>query len=83
MAYEKQGVVFLKICNTLEKGNLKTAEQMIPYLGRIGHNQHLCLLNKVLKKSSYPLPRDIIARSLGKMDGTILPALLKVLTNRL
>lgn len=82
LSIEKCLYTKIEICNALEKGNLETAEQMIPYLSRIGHNQHLCLPNKVSKKSSYPLPRDIIARSLGKMDGAILPAMFKVLNSK-
>lgn len=37
------------------------------------------LSDKVSKKISYPLPRDIIARSLAKMDRSILPVLIEVL----
>ncbi|WP_315120582.1 hypothetical protein [uncultured Clostridium sp.] len=69
----------IEICNALQKGGIKTAEQMLHYLGRIGKNQHLCLPEKVSKKKSYPLPRDIIARTLGKMDCRILPVLFDVL----
>lgn len=69
----------LEICNALEKGSIKTAEQMVAYLGYIGKNQHLCLPKKVSQKKSYPLPRDIIARSLGKMNFRILPVLFNVL----
>ena len=69
----------IEICNALEKGNIKTAEQMIQYLGCIGKNQHLYLPKKSSEKTSYPLPRDIIARSLGKMNVEILPVLFNVL----
>lgn len=71
----------IEICTALEKGCVETAKQMIKYLGFIGKNQHLCLPNRVSKKNSYPLPRDIIARSLGRMDYTILPVLLEVLNS--
>lgn len=71
----------IEICNALEKGSIKTAEQMAAYLGRIGKNQHLCLPEKVSQKKSYPLPRDIIARSLGRMDLRILPVLFDVLNS--
>lgn len=71
----------IEICNALEKGSIKTAEQMIHYLGRIGKNQHISLPEKVSKKKSYPLPRDIVARSLGRMDCRILPTLFNVLNS--
>lgn len=71
----------IEICNALEKGSIETAKRMVQYLGCIGNNQHLCLPMKVSKKSSYPLPRDIIARSLGKMDVEILPVLFDVLNS--
>jgi hypothetical protein len=48
---------------------------MINYVGRVGHNQHKKLPGKVSEKSSYPLPRDIIVRSLARMDVSILPEL--------
>ncbi|MFA9375266.1 MAG: hypothetical protein ACERKZ_00790 [Lachnotalea sp.] len=69
----------LEICNSLEQGDDNVAKQMIDYLGMIGENQYIKLPDKVSKKISYPLPRDIIARSLGRMNPTILPVLLSVL----
>jgi len=69
----------LEICNALEKGNAETATQMVNYLKCIGKNQYLRLPDKVSLKTSYPLPRDIIARSLGKMNTSILPVLIDVL----
>lgn len=69
----------IAICESLEKGNRNTARQMTRYLGKIGNNQHKVLPQKTSAKKSYPLPRDIIARSLGKMDTSVLPVLLDVL----
>lgn len=71
----------IEICNALEKGGVKTAEQMVAYLGCIGKNRHLCLPERISQKKSYPLPRDIIARSLGRMDFRILPVLFDVLNS--
>ncbi|MGL6297726.1 MAG: hypothetical protein ACRC1M_01025 [Methanobacteriaceae archaeon] len=65
---EKALYTRLEICNFLETGNKTTAKIMINYLGKIGNNQYKTIPNKVSKKNSYPLPRDIIARTLGKMD---------------
>ncbi len=79
LCIEKSLYTKIEICNALEKGDIKTAKQMLAYLGCIGKNQHLCLPEKVSQKKSYPLPRDIIARSLGKMNFGILPVLFDVL----
>lgn len=69
----------IAICECLEKGNIDTAKKMTEYLGRIGENQHKVLPDKVSAKKSFPLPRDIIARSLGRMDVSIFPVLIEVL----
>ncbi len=79
---EKALYTRLEICSFLEKGSLRTAEHMIDYLGEIGNNQHESYPGKVSKKVSYPLPRDIIARSLGKMDTAVLPLLFDVLQGK-
>lgn len=67
----------IEICKSLEKGDINTARLMINYLGKIGKNQHLSLPKSVSKKNSYPLPRDLIARTLGKMDICIFDILLE------
>ena len=81
LCIEKSLYTKLEICNALEKGEIETAKQMVQYLGRIGNNQHKCLPETVSKKKCYPLARDIIARSLGRMDCSILPVLFDVLNS--
>ena len=76
---EKALYTKLEICNTLEKGDCNTAKIMTGYLGKIGSNQHKALPEAVSKKKSYPLPRDIIARTLGNMTAAVFPILLEVL----
>lgn len=68
----------IAICDSLEKGDCTTAKLMVQYLGKIGNNQHHTLPDKVSKKKSFPLPRDIIARSLGRMSVEIFPVLQEV-----
>lgn len=79
LSIEKALYTRLEICGSLEQSDDKIAEKMIQYLGEIGNNQYTELPRKVSKKISYPLPRDMIARSLGKMNPSILPILLAVL----
>ncbi|SHO46881.1 hypothetical protein [Anaerocolumna xylanovorans] len=69
----------IAICESLKKGDINTAEQMADYLGKIGNNQHKKLPGAVSKKKSYPLPRDIIARTIGSMDISVFPALVEVI----
>jgi hypothetical protein len=69
----------LAICEALQRGGVPTARQMVPYLGRIGSNQYKDIPDRVSLKKSYPLPRDIIARTLAKMPKTVFPVLLEVL----
>ncbi len=73
---EKSLYTKIALCAYLETGNQKTAEHMVPLLGRIGKNQYTALPAKVSAKKSYPLPRDIIARSLGKMSPAVFPSFL-------
>lgn len=79
LCIEKSLYTKIEICNCLVQGTEKTAGQMTGYLGKIGRNQHKVLPEKVSKKKSYPLPRDIIARTMGKMSPGIITVLLEVL----
>lgn len=81
LTIEKSLYTRLEICNVLAKGDIQTAQMMIAYLGKIGNNQYDCLPDRVSQKMSYPLPRDIIARTLGKMNVDILAVLLDTLGN--
>lgn len=76
---EKSLYTKIELCAALEKGNIQTARRMTKYLGKIGTNHYKELPLSVSKKVSYPLPRDIIARTLARMDSSVLPALLEVL----
>ncbi|CRF34870.1 hypothetical protein BRSU_2301 [Brachyspira suanatina] len=79
LSIEKSLYTKIAICETLQCGNIDTAEKMTEYLGIIGNNQYKKLPKKISSKKSYPLPRDIIARTLSKMDISIIPALIKIL----
>ncbi|MBU3107075.1 hypothetical protein [Clostridium gasigenes] len=76
---EKSLYTKIEICNVLDRGGDETLIEMFKYVGRIGKNQHKELPKAVSKKNSYPLPRDIIARTIGKMNISVLSTLLKEL----
>lgn len=78
LSKEKALYTRLEITKILEKANQETCQKMINYLGAIGNNQYKKLPNSVSKKISYPLPRDIIARTLAKTDIDNITTLFKV-----
>lgn len=69
----------LELSDALAKGTPKTCRMMIPYLGIIGSNQYKSIPDKVSKKISYPLPRDIIARTISRMSVDCFDVMLEVL----
>lgn len=79
LSVEKCLYTRIAIAQSLEKGTWLAAGKMTAYLGKIGVNQHKALPERVSKKKSFPLPRDLIARSLGKMNPSVFPVLLEVL----
>jgi HEAT repeat protein len=55
----------------------EAVERIIPYLGRIGNNQHHQLPSQPFGKDNYPCPRDIVARILVHMNVIVISKLLK------
>ncbi|MFR7592695.1 MAG: hypothetical protein ACLUVC_14745 [Longibaculum sp.] len=53
--------------------------EMCQFLGKVGHNQHREIPPRVSLKKSYPLPRDLVARSLGHAEGKVYPDFLKAM----
>ncbi|MEG0471078.1 MAG: HEAT repeat domain-containing protein [Solibacillus sp.] len=76
---EKKLYTKIELCDALSKGDVQSAKIMVEYLGQIGNNQHIELPTNGFNKKSYPLPRDIIARTLAHMKEDILPILMDVL----
>ncbi|MDH6604073.1 hypothetical protein OKW23_001230 [Bacilli bacterium PM5-9] len=81
LKHEKSLYTRLEITSVLEKGNETTIKKMINYLGEIGCNQHKILPNVSSKKKSYPLARDLIARTLAKTNPTYIDSLFNVLNS--
>lgn len=65
----------IELCEALQAGGEETVHLLIPLLGTIGTNQHKQPSLEAFKKSSYPLPRDIVARVLARMNPTVMPVL--------
>lgn len=69
--------LYTKIALSESIGNYgeKASEILIKYLGEVGNNQYKSLPNKPFNKKNYPLPRDIIARTLCKIGKPAIKAL--------
>lgn len=69
----------IEICRSLAIFGEKSINGLVQRLGKIGTNQHHRPTDEPFKKRSYPLPRDIAARTLGRIGPKALPALSIVL----
>lgn len=76
---EKALYTKIYICQVLATLGEEAVLVMLPYLGNIGNNQYLKIPDKTSKKKSYPLARDIIARTLASMSKDMFPLLIKAL----
>lgn len=79
LLHENKLYTKIELCNALSKASIKSSKIMVDYLGIIGKNQYKELPDKKFNKKSYPLPRDIVARTLAHMGVEVLPELIKVL----
>ncbi|WP_125766725.1 hypothetical protein [Lapidilactobacillus wuchangensis] len=70
----------IEICQTLQHGDSAVIKLMLPLLGQIGSNQlHSWSQCVPSKKKSYPLPRDIIARTLARTEPVMLSVMVDFL----
>ena len=81
LSKEKALYTKLEICDILTTGNELTIKRMIPYIGTIRGNQYRTLPTKVSQKKSYPLPRDIIARTMAKMNPDYFSHILEIIND--
>ncbi len=69
----------IEICRALAFFGKYSVTGLIQRLGKIGNNRHKKVSTKSFDKNSYPLPRDIAARTLVKIGPIALPELCDVL----
>lgn len=79
LLHEKKLYTKIELCNALSKASVDSDKIMVDYLGVIGDNQYKELPDKEFNKKSYPLPRDIVARTLAHMGVDVLPELIRIL----
>lgn len=76
---EKKLYPRLEICCSLARIGEPSIDGLIQLLGVIGNNQHQTPSEEPFLKNSYPLPRDIGARTLIRIGPVALPVLCGVL----
>lgn len=76
---EKKLYTKIAICEALVKLGYPAVDYLLPLLGTIGNNQHKVLPANLFEKSSFPLPRDIVARTIAKIGEEALPGLEQLL----
>ena len=82
LRHEKKLYTKIELCECLAEFGLVALDELIPYLGKIGNNQHKVIGNYDLQKKSYPLPRDIVARIIIRMGPNAFPQLKHVLDSK-
>jgi hypothetical protein len=67
----------IAISEALGQVGIKALPSLIKLLGKIGNNQHKNISEKAFEKKSYPLPRDIVARTITKIGESALVILIE------
>jgi HEAT repeat protein len=77
LAGEKQLYCRMAMAEALGKMGKQAVKPLVELLGKIGSNQERALPVNYFNKKSYPLARDIAARTLTKIGRPAIPALLE------
>ncbi len=78
---EKKLYTKIEICESLSSFGIDALPYLIPMLGCIGNNQYKAIHPEKFKKKSFPLPRDIVARTIIRIGPPAVPFLLKAIRN--
>lgn len=78
---EKKLYTKIDICGSLSAFGIDALPYLTPMLGCIGNNQHKAIHPEKFKKKSFPLPRDIVARTIIRIGAPAVPFLLKAIGN--
>lgn len=84
LALEKEKKLYTKIeiCNSLVSYGKESVPELVKRLGKIGDSQHKHIPEIEFKKNSYPLPRDIAARTIIRIGRDALPLLIENLKSK-
>jgi hypothetical protein len=71
----------IAICEAIECYGITALDYLLPLFGKIGNNRHKKIDVIDIKKKSFPLPRDIIARIIIRIGPSALPFLENTIEN--
>ncbi len=79
----KETKIYSKIAISESLGNLGiiSIKYLLPLLGKIGTNQHKTIAEEKFRKKSFPLPRDIVSRTITKIGEEALVPLEEFICN--
>lgn len=79
----KETKLYSKIAISESLGNLGiiSLKYLLPLLGKIGTNQHKTIPDEKFRKKSFPLPRDIVSRTITKIGEKALVPLEEFICN--
>ena len=79
LVVEKKLYTKIALSESVSEFGQAASSCLVRYLGKVGDNQYKALPDEPFNKWSYPLPRDIICRTICKIGVPALPSLQKCL----